>query len=119
LNISGTSIEKLPENIMKFLPNLNTLLLNQCKALVFLPLSLAALNHIQVADCSSLIYPPASAQQTPQKVLEFLRDVDPSSEPWRRIKVLLLALPMHQPRLSSTILFSNALDADCVSGQRS
>jgi Leucine-rich repeat (LRR) protein len=89
LNLSGTSIEKLPDDLMKCLPKLKSLKLNDCRALVFLPLSLAALDKIEVADCSSLLYPPSSARQTPEKVLQFLRDVDPTSEPWRRLKVTL------------------------------
>jgi hypothetical protein len=88
LNLSGTSMEKLPDDIMKSIPNLKCLKLNDCRALVFLPLSLARLRKIEVSDCSSLVYPPSSVRQTPEKVLQFLRDVDPTSEPWRRLKVM-------------------------------
>jgi Leucine-rich repeat (LRR) protein len=95
LNLSGTSIEKLPDDLMKCLPKLKSLKLNDCRALVFLPLSLAALEELEVADCSSLVYPPSSARQTPERVLQFLRDVDPTSEPWRRLKVML-SVPLLQ-----------------------
>lgn len=95
LNLSGTSIEKLPDDIMKCLPNLKSLKLNDCRALVFLPLSLARLKKIEVSDCASLIYPPSSVRQTPEKVLQFLRDVDPTSEPWRRLKVTLSTQQHH------------------------
>lgn len=91
LNLSGTNIEKLPDDIMKCLPKLKSLKLNECRALVFLPLSLAALKEVEVAHCSSLVYPPSSARATPQKVLQFLKDVDPTSEPWRRLKVKVIS----------------------------
>jgi hypothetical protein len=91
LNLSGTNIEKLPDDIMKCLPKLKSLKLNECRALVFLPLSLAALKEVEVAHCSSLVYPPSSARATPQKVLQFLKDVDPTSEPWRRLKVNVIS----------------------------
>jgi hypothetical protein len=77
---------------MKSLPKLKSLKLNECRALVFLPLSLAALKEVEVAHCSSLVYPPSSARATPQKVLQFLKDVDPTSEPWRRLKVTVISL---------------------------
>ena len=96
LNLSGTNIEKLPDDLLKCMPKLKSLKLNECRALVFLPLSLAALKEIEVDHCSSLVYPPSSARATPQKVLQFLRDVDPTSEPWRRLKVECMShLPQH------------------------
>ena len=91
LDLGGSSIEELPVDLMKCLPNLKTLKLSDCKSLCFLPSSLSALTDINIDHCSSLAYPPQSCQNTPERTLQFLRSVSADSEIWRRLKVLMRA----------------------------
>ena len=90
LNLSGTGVESLPDDIVQRLPKLRNLYLDDCKALNFLPVmlgSLKALQNVGVRGCSALMHPPKSQQLEPRKTAMFLRNLHKDSEIWRRLKV--------------------------------
>ena len=94
LNLSGSSIENLPENMMKQTPNLKVLKLSRCSWLCSLPVSLYSLSEIDIQpheECVSLIYPPKSFRVSSEKCISFLRQVHENSVIWRRIKVRTIA----------------------------
>ena len=92
LNISGSDIDSLPDDIASLL-TLEILHLNGCKNLSFLPVSLGALQSLRlvhISHCTSLLYPPKSIREDPAKTATFLRNVHKNSDVWRRLKVVFL-----------------------------
>ena len=89
LNLNGSGIENLPDDIAQSLPNLQTLHLN-CEKLGCLPMSLGTIKSLQavsIIGCKALLYPPESQRADPFKTARFLRSLHDSAETWRRLKV--------------------------------
>ncbi len=90
LNLSGTGLESLPEDIVMRLPNLQKLHLDNCEKLTSLPIllgSLNALEHVGIKGCTALLHPPKSLRSDPAQTASFLRGLHDNSELWRRLKV--------------------------------
>jgi hypothetical protein len=92
LNLSGRSVDKLPDGMEQYVPKLKKLILDDCVELSCLPVSLGllmSLEHVSVKGCTSLVHPPKSQQHPPSKLAAFLRQLHHDSATWRRLKVQL------------------------------
>jgi hypothetical protein len=90
LNLGGTGVDSLPDDIAQHTPNLTKLVLDRCVKLSCLPVllgSLNHLNHVSVKDCTALVHPPASQRADPSKTASYLRQLHTNSDTWRRLKV--------------------------------
>ena len=90
LNLSGTGVESVPDDIVQHLPRLQSLILNKCDKLRFLPVQLGALtvlDSVSVNGCTALLYPPKSVQSNPKSMATFFTTLHKTSILWRRLKV--------------------------------
>ena len=90
LNLGGTGVDSLPDDIAQHTPNLTKLVLDRCVKLSCLPVllgSLNHLNHVSVKDCTALVHPPTSQRADPSKTVSYLRQLHNNSDTWRRLKV--------------------------------
>ena len=90
LNLSGTGIESVPDDIVQHLPRLQSLILNKCDKLRFLPVQLGALTGLEsvsVDGCTALLYPPKSVQSNPKSMATFFASLHKNSVLWKRLKV--------------------------------
>lgn len=86
-------MDALPADIAQSLPKLQALHLDNCKRLLYLPMSLGSLKHLKslsvATGCTSLLYPPKSQRSNAAKTAKYLRSVVRNSDIWRRLKVRL------------------------------
>jgi Leucine-rich repeat (LRR) protein len=90
LNLSGTGVESVPDDIVQHLPSLHSLILDKCDKLRLLPVQLGALTGLQslsVDGCTALLYPPKSVQSNPKSMAAFFTTLHKTSITWRRLKV--------------------------------
>jgi hypothetical protein len=90
LNLSGTGIESVPDDIVQHLPRLQSLILNKCDKLRFLPVQLGALTGLEsvsVDGCTALLYPPKSVQSKSTNMAIFFKTLHKTSIMWQRLKV--------------------------------
>ncbi len=90
LNLSGTGVESVPDDIVQHLPGLQRLILDKCDKLKLLPVQLGALTGLEsvsVDGCTALLYPPKSVQSNPKSMATFFTTLHKTSILWRRLKV--------------------------------
>ncbi len=90
LNLSGTGVESVPDDIAQHLPRLQRLILDKCVKLSFLPVQLGALSGLEfvsVDGCTALFYPPKSVQSNPTRMAAFFKTLHKTSIMWKRLKV--------------------------------
>ena len=90
LDLCGTGIESVPDDIVQHLPRLQSLILNKCDKLKLLPVQLGALTGLEsvsVDGCTALLYPPKSVQSNPKSMATFFTSLHKTSITWRRLKV--------------------------------
>ena len=90
LDLSGTGVESLPDDIVQHLPGLRRLILDKCDKLKLLPVQLGALTGLEslsVDGCTALLYPSKSVQSNPKSMAIFFTTLHKNSITWRRLKV--------------------------------
>ena len=90
LNLSGTGVDSVPDDIVQHLPGLQRLILDKCDKLKLLPVqlgALAGLESVSVDGCTALLYPPKSVQSNPKSMAIFFTTLHKNSITWRRLKV--------------------------------
>ena len=103
LDLSGTGIESVPDDIVQHLPGLQRLILDKCIQLKLLPVQLGALTGLEsvsVDGCTALLYPPKSQQVDSKKMANFLKTLQKNSVIWRRLKVGATVPPCQMSRWS-------------------
>jgi hypothetical protein len=101
LDLSGTGVESVPDDIVQHLPGLQRLILDKCERLRFLPIQLGmltGLESVSVLGCTALLYPPKSVQSNSKRMATFFKTLYTDSFLWRRLKVGTAVQPCPMPR---------------------